>query len=60
MDGETLKSRPSVGWPKTTTWLDRINICISMLSIHGFLTDSERQRVRDRINKALGKKDGDS
>jgi len=60
MNGEGLRSKPKVDWPKTTTWLDRINICVSMLSLHGFLTDSERQRVRDRINKALSKKDGAS
>ena len=37
------------------TFLDRINHSISVLYVHGFLTDAEKNRVRARLNKEIAK-----
>lgn len=41
-------------WP-STNMLERLQQCRSMLYLHGFLTDAERDRVNARLAKAIQK-----
>ena len=40
---------------KNQTAIERFEKCRSMLYLHGFLTEKEKDLVRDRINKAYAK-----
>jgi len=47
--------------PMTDDWVggtiaDRIRECIAMLAIHGFLTDQEKERIKGRYEKRMGRK----
>jgi hypothetical protein len=39
-----------IAWRKTTT-LNRIRECRAMLHLHGFLSEKENAKVKQRINK---------
>jgi hypothetical protein len=41
-------------WP-VTNMLERLQQCRSMLYLHGFLSDAERDRVNARLHKAIQK-----
>jgi hypothetical protein len=43
-----------VPWP-ATNMLERLQQCRSMLYLHGFLSDAERDRVNARLEKAIQK-----
>lgn len=41
-------------WP-STNMLERLQQCRSMLYLHGFLTDAEKERINSRLKKAIDK-----
>lgn len=51
MSLKSLKPKDKAGvWENTSTG-ERINNCIAMLYIHGFMTAGEKNKVRDRFSK---------
>lgn len=49
MNRKVDPNKQAAKWPVVTIG-ERIQACKSMLSIHGFLTDAEAERVQKRID----------
>jgi hypothetical protein len=50
-----MKASESIPAWKATTCAQRVDECRAMLYLHGFLTDSESERVNARIEKWAAK-----
>jgi len=55
----TKRTDKVVEW-KSETFMLRIDKCRAMLSLHGYLTEAENNKVRSRITKVLKEQDKDS